>query len=67
MRVWGDATPYPPRFLFCDMRPPWWLGPVLFVAMVLVAASVSLRFFRFGGGGALEGSGWHRGGVIFCF
>ncbi|KQO66888.1 MULTISPECIES: LPS export ABC transporter permease LptG [unclassified Methylobacterium] len=39
--------------------------PVLFLAMVLVAASVSLRFFRFGGVGKLVLSGVAAGFVLY--
>ncbi|KQP04037.1 LPS export ABC transporter permease LptG [Methylobacterium sp. Leaf93] len=39
--------------------------PVLFVAMVLVAASVSLRFFRFGGVGKLVLGGVAAGFVLY--
>jgi lipopolysaccharide export system permease protein len=38
-----DATPYRLRYEVLLAR------PLLFIAMVFVAASVSLRFFRFGG------------------
>lgn len=39
--------------------------PILFVAMVLVAASVSLRFFRFGGVGKLVLGGVTAGFVLY--
>lgn len=39
--------------------------PILFVAMVLVAASVSLRFFRFGGVGKLVLGGVAAGFILY--
>ena len=42
-----------------------WARPVLFVAMVLVAATVSLRFFRFGGVGKLVLGGVAAGFALY--
>lgn len=54
-----DATPYRLRYETLVAR------PVLFVAMVLVAASVSLRFFRFGGVGPLVLAGIAAGFLLY--
>ena len=42
-----------------------WARPILFVAMVLVAATVSLRFFRFGGVGKLVLGGVAAGFTLY--
>ncbi len=42
-----------------------WARPVLFVAMVIVAATVSLRFFRFGGVGKLVLGGVAAGFALY--
>jgi len=42
-----------------------WARPILFVAMVLVAATVSLRFFRFGGVGKLVLGGVAAGFALY--
>ena len=42
-----------------------WARPVLFVAMVLVAATVSLRFFRVGGVGKLVLGGVAAGFALY--
>lgn len=54
-----DATPYRLRYEVLVAR------PLLFVAMVLVAASVSLRFFRFGGVGPLVLGGVAAGFLLY--
>ncbi len=54
-----DATPYRLQYETLVAR------PVLFVAMVLVAASVSLRFFRFGGVGPLVLAGIAAGFLLY--
>ncbi|TVR09002.1 MAG: LPS export ABC transporter permease LptG [Salinarimonadaceae bacterium] len=56
-----DATPYYLRYESLLAR------PMLFVAMVLVAASVSLRFFRFGGVGPLVLGGVVAGFLLYVF
>jgi len=42
-----------------------WARPVLFLAMVIVAATVSLRFFRFGGVGKLVLGGVAAGFALY--
>jgi lipopolysaccharide export system permease protein len=54
-----DATRYRLRYEILVAR------PLLFVAMVLVAASVSLRFFRFGGVGPLVLGGVAAGFLLY--
>lgn len=54
-----DATAYQLRYETLLAR------PLLFVAMVLVAASVSLRFFRFGGVGPLVLGGVAAGFLLY--
>ncbi len=54
-----DATPYQLRYESLLAR------PLLFIAMVLVAASVSLRFFRFGGVGPLVLGGVAAGFLLY--
>jgi lipopolysaccharide export system permease protein len=54
-----DATPYRLRYEILVAR------PLLFIAMVLVAASVSLRFFRFGGVGLLVLGGVAAGFLLY--
>ncbi len=54
-----DATAYQLRYESLLAR------PLLFVAMVLVAASVSLRFFRFGGVGPLVLGGVAAGFLLY--
>ena len=54
-----DATHYRLRYEILVAR------PLLFVAMVLVAASVSLRFFRFGGVGPLVLGGVAAGFLLY--
>lgn len=54
-----DATAYQLRYESLLAR------PLLFIAMVLVAASVSLRFFRFGGVGPLVLGGVAAGFLLY--
>lgn len=54
-----DATPYRLRFDMLLAR------PLLFIAMVLVAASVSLQFFRFGGVAKMVLGGVAAGFVLY--
>lgn len=54
-----DATPYRLQYEALTAR------PLLFVAMVLVAASVSLRFFRFGGVGQMVLGGVAAGFLLY--
>jgi lipopolysaccharide export system permease protein len=54
-----DATRYRPQFQSLLAR------PLLFMAMVLVAASVSLRFFRFGGVAKMVLGGVAAGFVLY--
>jgi lipopolysaccharide export system permease protein len=54
-----DATGYEIQFQTLLAR------PLQFVAMVLIAAAFSLRFFRFGGVGKMVGGGVGAGFVLY--